>query len=56
MPVNMVLRMVVGILKLAQTHLDTCILCTSTSTFRANLTTANIQLLHLIAHLENMAK
>lgn len=56
MPVNMVLRMIVGTLKLAQTHLDTCIQCTSTGTFRSRITIVDMQLLHTIERLENMTK
>lgn len=56
MTVTIALRMVLASLKLAQNHLELCILCTATGTFRDNLTTLNIQLLHLIAHLENMTK
>lgn len=56
MPVNMVLRMIVGTLKLAQTHLDACIQCTSTGTFRTRLTMVDMQLSHMIERLENITK
>lgn len=56
MTVTIALRMILASLRLAQNHIEICILCTATGTFRNNLTTLNVQLLHIIDNLENMTK